>query len=390
MSNISEEWAMYHSPVKTPVERLVLVALAQRTGDDGCDGYKSAKTLAKAALCHPDVASRTLRELKARGIVKLGDQRAAEHIAEYCRPVVYDIQIPYSWYSAAQMEHLNQERAAKGRAPLMPSGRPDLAPAPERTSRSDKGKKAPQRRPKSLGPREEVASDEQHEGTDSQGGTESPGGLTVTGGGDSQSPEGGTLSHSGGDSESNNSLRELPGVNSSSSSDSFANAQESAGEGQQASLLGDDDPTPAPKKTSRKGKTKERTEDEQARFDQAHALATGWWERCEALGIPNIKRSNTGPSGFVGFRAMLERALASDCTVYEIKCALDSLRTPFPSVTRFQDAVAKQRGIASAPQSNYGKPPKPRVHNPAVDADDRAAAAAAFGETPSTSFGASW
>lgn len=221
MSNISEEWATYYSPVKSTLERMILVIMAQRTGDDGCDAYKSYATLAKAALCDPKTAQRVVKEFLRRGIIKLGDQRAAAHIAEAFRPVVYDIQIPYSWYSAAQMEHLNQERASKGRPPLKPEDRPDLDPAPERKERSDKGKAAPQRRPRSLGPRKEG-----QDGTE-EGGTQNPplpkpdkpqGGISSPGGVDSQSQQGGISSPGGVDSQSTNSFNQLPVGNSLSDS----------------------------------------------------------------------------------------------------------------------------------------------------------------------------
>lgn len=170
-------------------------------------------------------------------------------------------------------------------------------------------------------------------------------------------------------------------------SDSFADAQESAPGGQQSSLLGDEHPAPAPKpkKTSSR-KTKERTPEEQARFEQADEIARTWWKRCNEKNIPNLRRSNTGNTGFVGFRQMLERALASDFTVNELKWALDDLSEAFPSNTRLQNAVAKRRGVIPQ-QGSYGKP-RTRVHIDNVPQAERDYAAAAFGETPKT--GASW
>ncbi|MFD0480753.1 helix-turn-helix domain-containing protein [Nonomuraea thailandensis] len=114
MSNLSEEWAMYYAPVRSQTEKLVLVALAQRTSDDGCNGFKSKKTLAQAAMCDVKTVQRALAELRARGVIASGDQSAAAYIDRRYRPHVYDLQIPYSWYSAAQMEHVTMERAARG------------------------------------------------------------------------------------------------------------------------------------------------------------------------------------------------------------------------------------------------------------------------------------
>ncbi|MEU8378868.1 helix-turn-helix domain-containing protein [Streptosporangium sp. NPDC048865] len=379
MSNISEEWVIYYAPVATQTEKLVLLALAHRTDDDGCDGYKSKSTLAQAAMCDPKTVQRTLNALKDRGVIQFGDQAVAAYIDVRYRPMVYDIQIPYSWFSAAQMAQVNEERARKGRPPLRPEDRPDLAPAPERVARSDKGTKVPQRRPRSLGPREQC-----EESSETRGDSESP--LPETPRGDSESQPGGIEKVSRGDSESPNSLKQLPGFNSSSS-DSFANAQESAGDGQQPSLLGDEDPAPAPAPQPKTGsRKKERTPEDQARFEQADKIATAWWARCDALGIPNIKRSNSGVTGFVGFRSMIERALAADCDVNEIKWALDDLRDPFPSAPRLTAAISKRRGVIPQ-QSSYGKP-KVRVHIDNVPQADRDYAAAVFGDTPKN--GASW
>ncbi|GHE48322.1 hypothetical protein GCM10017673_57580 [Streptosporangium violaceochromogenes] len=157
--------------------------------------------------------------------------------------------------------------------------------------------------------------------------------------------------------------------------------------GEQSSLLGDEHPAPAPslKKTGSR-KTKARTNAEQDRFEQADAIARAWWARCEEKNIPNLRRSNTGNTGFVGFRQMLERALASGFTVSELKWALEDISEAFPSNTRLQNAVAKRRGVIPQ-QSGYGKP-KVRVHIDNVPQAERDFAAAAFGETPKN--GASW
>ncbi|GHE31956.1 hypothetical protein GCM10017673_38400 [Streptosporangium violaceochromogenes] len=172
------------------------------------------------------------------------------------------------------------------------------------------------------------------------------------------------------------------------SSGSLASAPEPAGDAQQPSLLGHDTPPAKAAKTPKKRRntTKERTPAEQARFEQADAIATAWWARCDVIGIPNIKRSNSGVTGFVGFRAMIERALAADCEVNEIKWALEDLRDPFPSTTRLTNAIGRRRG-AVPQQSGYGKPGV-RVHIDNVPQADRDYAAAAFGDTPKT--GASW
>uniref|UniRef100_UPI003F492B8B hypothetical protein n=1 Tax=Streptosporangium sp. CA-235898 TaxID=3240073 RepID=UPI003F492B8B len=174
------------------------------------------------------------------------------------------------------------------------------------------------------------------------------------------------------------------------SSGSFASAQDPAGSGQQASLLGDDTPPAKAAKTPKKrsNTTKERTPEDQARFEQADEIARAWWARCDSLNIPNIRRNNSGVTGFVGFRSMIERTLAADCDANEIKWALDDLRDPFPSAPRLTAAISKRRGVIPQ-QSNYGKP-KVRVHIDNVPQAERDYASAVFGDTPKTSNGASW
>ncbi|MGV9383521.1 hypothetical protein ACWDRB_47445 [Nonomuraea sp. NPDC003707] len=208
MSNLSEDWAMYYAPVISPTEKLVLVAMAQRTPDDGTTSYKSKKTLAQAAMCDTKTVQKMQAALRKRGIIASGNQSAAAHIPANRRPHVYDLQIPYSWFSDAQMAQVNAERATRGLPPLTPADRPNLAPAPARTSRSDKGKSAPQRRPKSLGPRldDDTPSDQGERVSDARGVSQPPHGSEARG--DSESLPGGISKDSRGVSESPNSFKD--------------------------------------------------------------------------------------------------------------------------------------------------------------------------------------
>ncbi|TMR88307.1 helix-turn-helix domain-containing protein [Nonomuraea basaltis] len=340
MSYLSSDWAMHYAPVKSPTEKLVLVDLAHRTDDDGCDAYKSKATLADGAMCDPKTVQRTLRDLEERGLIKLGDQSVAAYIDVRYRPVVYDIQIPYSWYSAAQMEQLNSERARKGRPPLQPDDRPDLPPAPKRASRSDKGTKVPQRRPHSLRPR-----DQQEEGSEVRGDSQSP--LPETPRGDSESQPGGIVNPARGDSQSPNSPRELPSDNSSFQEMPPSSASP-AGEAQQGSLLGDDTPPPAAtaKKKASTRKTKERTPEEQLRFEQATEVAQWWWDECDANQVPKIGKS-AGATGFPGLVKLIESALADNYTQKEVAYALRRNPTRrFPSLQAFETALMAVRGAA--------------------------------------------
>lgn len=134
-------WALEHSPVNCPYERLILTCLARRANADGTDAYPSRRSLAAAGLADKSTVTRKLNALEKRGIIREGDQRAAARIPEYLRPKVYDVLIPFSYYSADQLERVNRERNDRGLPPLTPASRPDIAPAPERKVRADKGKK---------------------------------------------------------------------------------------------------------------------------------------------------------------------------------------------------------------------------------------------------------
>lgn len=118
--------------------------------------------------------------------------------------------------------------------------------------------------------------------------------------------------------------------------------------GQQPSLLDDEHPTPAPRPnpTRSSRSKKQRTAEEQLRFERATEVTTWWWEQCDTAGVPKIGRSTT--SGFPGLVKILESALADGYTQKEIAYALR--RNPnrrFPAISTLTDALMAVRGIAS-------------------------------------------
>jgi hypothetical protein len=178
-------WAINSAPVADAEERLILVALADRASSDGTDAYPSKKSIAKVALIDPKTVQRRLRSMMQRGLIAEGNQAAALRIPEHFRPTVYDLLIPYSWWSMADMERVNAERIGRGLSPLTPASRPDLGQAPPRKQRADKGKrrKKPAADPGTTSPRGE---DSEPLGEARQGG-----GTTSPGGGDYKSSTGG-------------------------------------------------------------------------------------------------------------------------------------------------------------------------------------------------------
>lgn len=148
MSFLANEWASEAAPVVDVHERVILSKLANHANDDGCDAYPGKPKMARAAISHPETVRTKLRSLEKRGLIARGDQRLVNHYPADKRPVVYDVQIPASWYSEQQLARVNRDRAEAGKEPLNSTNRPDLAPAPQKSERSDKGKPNPKRSPK--------------------------------------------------------------------------------------------------------------------------------------------------------------------------------------------------------------------------------------------------
>ncbi|MFE2529441.1 helix-turn-helix domain-containing protein [Streptomyces sp. NPDC059382] len=175
-------WAMKAAPVADTTEKLILISLAERADEDGCDAFPSKATLAKDALCDEKTVQRKLGKLVDRKLIGLGDQRAAQYIEKRYRPKVYDLFIPYSWFP--DVDDINETRRRRGRGLLTPENRPDIVPAPTRVQRSDKGKsRTKQGSASSRGDSESPL--------DHQGSAPTPGGTDSPGRGDSQSQQGG-------------------------------------------------------------------------------------------------------------------------------------------------------------------------------------------------------
>ncbi|MER6844825.1 hypothetical protein [Streptomyces platensis] len=93
---------------------------------------------------------RARRTLVARGLLAEGDQRRARRLPSGQRPKVLDLMIPFVWYQAQKdgleaLRDINASRKVQGLEPLTAELRPELAPAPERKTRADKGKPRPKK-----------------------------------------------------------------------------------------------------------------------------------------------------------------------------------------------------------------------------------------------------
>ncbi|MFE2927189.1 hypothetical protein [Streptomyces goshikiensis] len=137
-------WAIDHAPVNDAEERAILVALVVKGDFDGMNCFRSYPTLAAAARVDPKTAGRRCRAMESRGILRRQTKHQSRtwvSIPKEQRPVIWEVMIPAEWWSAAQLESINEQRAGLGRAALTPDNRPALAAAPPKRTRSDKGVK---------------------------------------------------------------------------------------------------------------------------------------------------------------------------------------------------------------------------------------------------------
>lgn len=179
-------WAVKAAPVADVNEWAVLVAMAEAADQDGTNSFLSVTTISNRTRLAERTVQRRMGTLEERGLIKRGDQSAARMIPADRRPVVYDVQVPLSFfrpektYDGEGELSVNIWRAGRGRAPLTAADRPELAPPPEKTNRTDKGTK----RPRTDGVTTSHPVEEGESGgvttSHPRGDYESPGGVTTS------------------------------------------------------------------------------------------------------------------------------------------------------------------------------------------------------------------
>jgi hypothetical protein len=202
-------WANKDAPVANVQERAILTIMGERAHEDGTSSYLAQATIAKRALVNVRTVRRCLAHMEERGLIARGDQRVASHIPAARRPVVYDLMIPYAWFS--NISRVNDYRMEHGRPPLTAEMRPPIAAPPPPKQRADLGVPRPR-----LAPGETYEQlDETYEQLDEtyeqldESGDSGPGGLQVPPynsdemaglqvRGDYKSTEGGLQVHGGG------------------------------------------------------------------------------------------------------------------------------------------------------------------------------------------------
>lgn len=149
-------WAVEHAPIVDAEERAILVALVTKGDFDGCNCYRSFATLARVARVDRRTAIRKVQAMTDRGLLR--EQTDPKPKSWYDlpadkRPVVREAMIPASFWSTVQLAEINESRAARGRAPITGMNRPDLAEAPPKKARADKGVPNSKRSKKKAGER---------------------------------------------------------------------------------------------------------------------------------------------------------------------------------------------------------------------------------------------
>jgi hypothetical protein len=126
-------WAIYDAPVDDASELMVLIAICERTNEQGRDAYPSVAWIAGKARCSVRTAHRHIRKLRKEGLVRDGDQSLVSGFRADRRPGVYDVDMerkhsddmsPASPRAAVQVD---------GEAPDQPTGEPSgVSPASPR------------------------------------------------------------------------------------------------------------------------------------------------------------------------------------------------------------------------------------------------------------------
>lgn len=152
MSLDSITWALKSAPVTDPTQIVILIALADRSHDDGTCAWPAQQWLADRARCSTRTVRRHLAALEECGLIRRGDQEFVSHLPADRRPVVWDLAIemtsdvrPDNMTGRTRVSKRQDNGGHDDRTPvsykpsLLPTGEtvpePSLARAPAKSTR---------------------------------------------------------------------------------------------------------------------------------------------------------------------------------------------------------------------------------------------------------------
>lgn len=87
-------WALHDAPCADPLDKLILLTMADAASDDGRNVYLAVQTIADTVPCDRATVQRHMRVLERAGLIVRGDQSAADVLRADRRPTVYDLPLP--------------------------------------------------------------------------------------------------------------------------------------------------------------------------------------------------------------------------------------------------------------------------------------------------------
>lgn len=94
MTNKTQAWAMGQAPVTDPIQKLILLVLAEYARDDGSNVWLSQSNIAKKACCSVRTVRNHLAAMEQAGLICKGDPSGIpDRVPLHRRPTVWDLQL---------------------------------------------------------------------------------------------------------------------------------------------------------------------------------------------------------------------------------------------------------------------------------------------------------
>lgn len=119
-------WALHEADVADPLDKVILLVLADNADDEGRGAWPGQRTIAETVPCDRATVQRHMRALEESGLIVRGDQAAVAHLRADRRPVVWDLPLPGRTLrprTALRGRTDPPNGAAHGAAPVRPNPR---------------------------------------------------------------------------------------------------------------------------------------------------------------------------------------------------------------------------------------------------------------------------